>query len=69
MVLTDGAIFGDYAIMYDLRFNVLFRTSGRYGISTVNSNSVDYESSSMMCVKSKVFYNLCELYPKTKERL
>ena len=69
MALTDGAIFGDYAALYDLRFNVLFRTSGRYGISTINPESADYDSSAMMCVRAKVFLDLCTLYPKTKERL
>ena len=69
MVLTNGAIFGDYAILYDLKFNVLFKTSGKYGISMVNPSSSNYDSCAMMCVKSQIFMDLCELYPKTKEKL
>ena len=68
MALPEKAVFGDYAILHDLRSNISWRTTGA-------SEDVDGEggeekaNTALMCVRKEVLLNLCNLYPQTEQVL
>ena len=63
--LPNRAVFGDYAMMYDLRSNISFRTTELPPAEDADSSDDDCTSghTSLMCVSKEVFLNLCALYP------
>ena len=61
------AVFGDYAILHDLRSNISFRTTEYEQEVGTDGNVYERDATELMCVRKDVFLNLCELYPKTEE--
>ena len=66
MVLPKRAVFGDYAVLFNLKSNISFRT-----ISDPNQTDEafmfisDEIRTSFMCCRKDTFLDLCELYPET----
>ena len=61
MALRVKAVFGDYAILHDLRSNISFKTTE--GRSRSKDGSDDTDNTALMCITKDVFLRLCELYP------
>lgn len=57
LLLPQYSFFGDYQLLYDLRSNIVFRTSQKFS------------KTKCMCVKRSVFIKLCEQFPHTAENL
>ena len=70
MALTKRAVFGDYALLFNLKSNISFRT-----ISDPNETHESYYfipdeiKTSFMCCKKEMFLDLCELFPQTQQAL
>ena len=68
--LHKRAVVGDYAILFNLKSNISFRT-----ITDPHSTEGSFMfipdgiRTSFMCCKRDVFLDLCELYPETEEAL
>jgi hypothetical protein len=56
-VLPQYSFFGEYQLMYDLKSNIVFKTTEKE------------EKTIFMCVSKKDFLNLCDLFPKSTEIL
>ena len=62
MTLKENSVFGDYAILFNLKSNIIFRTKS-------DSQEADDDgcTTGFMCCRKDVVESLCELYPKTAE--
>ena len=71
MVLPRQAVFGDYAILFNLKSNIVFRTGEYENSKHLKIDAVDEElcQTSFMCCRREIILDLCELYPKTHEAL
>ena len=73
MELPENTIFGEYQVFFNLKSNILYKTRPQVKWSSNSDEPIeDYEDdfrTMFMCVKSEVFLNLCDLYPKTSEAM
>lgn len=70
LILPECSHFGDFQLFFDLKSLFKYRTHHQYDPrKSATENEKATVETTLMCINSKIFLNICEMHPKTAKNL
>jgi len=70
LILPECSHFGDFQIFFELKSLFNYRTHHQHDPrKSATENEKLANETTLMCINSKVFLNICEMHPKTAKNL